>query len=153
MFKFRVFLTAFLLIAALFSVQSEAASVKHDLNLDTVSQISPTSFADLTKAPLIAKKMSDGQHKKNHQTDYWAHQPRFTANNSSLFLYNEQSEPQYDVIFEFFAHTITEQIYLQSQPVNKPKPWYTLVSKSKKSRLSGWKDANLLYTAVTTYHA
>ncbi|HAG40934.1 MAG TPA: hypothetical protein DCL33_13725, partial [Pseudoalteromonas sp.] len=64
-----------------------------------------------------------------------------------------QSEPEYDVVFEFFAHTHFREIYLSPNAFIAQQPWYTLVTHSKKSRLSGWKDANLLYTAVSTYHA
>jgi hypothetical protein len=68
-------------------------------------------------------------------------------------LHTVQSEPEYDVVFEFFAQHLVRQIFLRPQAVNAIQPWYTLVHNSKKSRLSGWKDANLLYRAVTTYHA
>jgi hypothetical protein len=168
MFKFRVFIIAFSLMAAFFTLQSSAASVKPDLNFisvakstdvksitdkNTASQTTTASFIDSTQALLVTKKIDVTHHKKTNQTGFEAHQPRLIASNSSLFLYGVQTEPQYDVVYEFFALTIAKQIYLKSQPVNAPQPWYTLVSKSKKLRLSGWKDANLLYTAVITYHA
>ena len=151
MFKFRVFLTAFLLLAALFSVQSNAMGASQNLNIST--QVSPTDITDLTKIQPISKSVDTAQHKKTHQTDFDAHQPRLTANNSSLFLHTVQSEPEYDVVFEFFAQNLVRHIFLRPRAVNRIQPWYTLVTNSKKSRLSGWKDVNLLYTAVTTYHA
>ncbi|MFT7279939.1 MULTISPECIES: hypothetical protein [unclassified Pseudoalteromonas] len=153
MFKFRVFLTAFLLIAALFSVQSNAMGASQNLNITVSTQVSLTDIADLTKIQPISKSVDTAQHKKTHQTDFDAHQPRLTANNSSLFLHTVQSEPEYDVVFEFFAQNLVRHIFLRPRAINPIQPWYTLVTNSKKSRLSGWKDVNLLYRAVTTYHA
>ena len=153
MFKFRVFLTAFLLLAALFSVQSNAMGASQNLNITVSTQVSLTDIGDLTKIQPISKSVDTAQHKKTHQTDFDAHQPRLTANNSSLFLHTVQSEPEYDVVFEFFAQNLVRHIFLRPRAVNRIQPWYTLVTNSKKSRLSGWKDVNLLYTAVTTYHA
>jgi hypothetical protein len=153
MFKFRVFLTAFLLLAALFSVQSNAMGASKNLNITVSTQVSLTDIADLTKIQPISKSVDTAQHKKTHQTDFDAHQPRLTANNSSLFLHTVQSEPEYDVVFEFFAQNLVRHIFLRPRAINPIQPWYTLVTNSKKSRLSGWKDVNLLYRAVTTYHA
>ena len=153
MFKFRVLLTAFLLLAALFSVQSNAMDASQNLNISVSTQVSLTDIGDLTKIQPISKSVDITQHKKTHQTDFDAHQPRLTANNSSLFLHTVQSEPEYDVVFEFFAQNLVRHIFLRPRAVNRIQPWYTLVTNSKKSRLSGWKDVNLLYTAVTTYHA
>ena len=153
MFKFRVFLTAFLLLAALFSVQSNAMGASQNLNITVSTQVSITDIGDLTKIQPISKSVETAQHKKTHQTDFDAHQPRLTANNSSLFLHTVQSEPEYDVVFEFFAQNLVRHIFLRPRAINPIQPWYTLVTNSKKSRLSGWKDVNLLYRAVTTYHA
>ena len=153
MFKFRVFLTAFLLLAALFSVQSNAMGASQNLNITVSTQVSLTDIADLTKIQPISKSVDTAQHKKTHQTDFDAHQPRLTASNSSLFLHTVQSEPEYDVVFEFFAQNLVRHIFLRPRAINPIQPWYTLVTNSKKSRLSGWKDVNLLYRAVTTYHA
>ena len=153
MFKFRVFLTAFLLLAALFSVQSNAMGASQNLSITVSTQVSLIDIADLTKIQPISKSVDTAQHKKTHQTDFDAHQPRLTANNSSLFLHTVQSEPEYDVVFEFFAQNLVRHIFLRPRAINPIQPWYTLVTNSKKSRLSGWKDVNLLYRAVTTYHA
>ncbi|MEH6479085.1 MULTISPECIES: hypothetical protein [Pseudoalteromonas] len=153
MFKFREFLTAFLLLAALFSVQSNAMGASQNLNINISTQVSLIDIGDLTKIQPISKSVDTAQHKKTHQTDFDAHQPRLTANNSSLFLHTVQSEPEYDVVFEFFAQNLVRHIFLRPRAINPIQPWYTLVTNSKKSRLSGWKDVNLLYRAVTTYHA
>ncbi|MEL0654708.1 hypothetical protein V6257_06695 [Pseudoalteromonas issachenkonii] len=153
MFKFRVFLTAFLLLAALFSVQSNAMGASQNLNINVSTQLSLTDIDDLTKIQPITKSVDTTHHKKTHQTDFDAHQPRLTANNSSLLLHTVQSEPEYDVVFEFFAQNLVRHIFLRPRAVNRIQPWYTFVTNSKKSRLSGWKDVNLLYKAVTTYHA
>jgi len=153
MFKFRVFITAFLLLAALFSLQSNAVQVSQNLNPAVSSHILFTDAIDITKTKPTKKSSDAPAHKKTQHTDFDSHQPRLTASNTSLFLHTVQSEPEYDVVFEFFAQHLVRQIFLRPQAVNAIQPWYTLVHNSKKSRLSGWKDANLLYKAVTTYHA
>ncbi|TMO72683.1 hypothetical protein CWC16_04770 [Pseudoalteromonas sp. S3776] len=153
MFNVRVFITAFLLFCALFSVQSSAQCATHKLNTATSSLSMLADSVDLAKTLPISKSVKGNEHKRTHQTGFDAHQPRLTASNSSLFLHAAQSEPEYDVVFEFFAQRLVRQIFIRPQAVNAIQPWYTLVYHSKKSRLSGWKDANLLYRAVTTYHA
>ena len=153
MFNVRVFITAFLLFCALFSVQSSAQCVTHKLNTVTTSLSVFADSVELVKTLPISKSVKGSEHKKTHQTGFDAHQPRLTASNSSLFLHVAQSEPEYDVVFEFFAHTLFREIYLSPNAFIAQRPWYTLVTHSKKSRLSGWKDANLLYTAASTYHA
>ena len=73
MFKFRVFLTAFLLLAALFSVQSNAMGASQNLNITVSTQVSLTDIADLTKIQPISKSVDTAQHKKTHQTDFDSH--------------------------------------------------------------------------------
>ncbi|MBB1371145.1 hypothetical protein [Pseudoalteromonas sp. SR45-4] len=183
MFKFRLFLTAFLLITALFSACSEAAPVKHGLNtanstltsaafsaapfsaapfsaapfsLDTTS-LDATSLGnvslDISHPSILVKVLHAKQQTKPNKTAFDALQPRLTASNSSLFLFSAQTEPEYDVIYEFFIHTLARQFYLQPKAISTALPWYTVVSNSKKSRISGWKEANLLYSATNTHHA
>ncbi|MGB2708773.1 MAG: hypothetical protein WBC41_11580 [Pseudoalteromonas nigrifaciens] len=173
MFKFRLFLTAFLLITALFSACSEAAPVKHGLNtanstlisaafsaapfsLDTTS-LDATSLGnvslDISHPSILVKVLLAKQQTKPNKTAFDALQPRLTASNSSLFLFSAQTEPEYDVIYEFFIHTLARQFYLQPKAISTALPWYTVVSNSKKSRISGWKEANLLYSATNTHHA
>lgn len=173
MFKFRLFLTAFLLITALFSACSEAAPVKHGLNtanstlisaafsaapfsLDATS-LDATSLGNvslgISHPSILVKVLHAKQQTKPNKTAFDALQPRLTASNSSLFLFSAQTEPEYDVIYEFFIHTLARQFYLQPKAISTALPWYTVVSNSKKSRISGWKEANLLYSATNTHHA
>ncbi|WP_404340276.1 hypothetical protein [Pseudoalteromonas mariniglutinosa] len=89
--------------------------------------------------------------KNTKQTDFAALQPRLTASSASLFLYPSQVETDYHLVFEFFAATLDKGLFLSL--VNKALsiPWFIL-TRNTKTRLSGWKDANLLYRAVNTYH-
>ncbi|WP_350544082.1 hypothetical protein [Pseudoalteromonas sp. 5-MNA-CIBAN-0065] len=168
MFKFRLFLTAFLLITALFSACSEAAPVKHGLNTAnstlTSAAFSAAPFSlDITSLgnvslgishpSILVKVLHAKQQTKPNKTAFDALQPRLTASNSSLFLFSAQTEPEYDVIYEFFIHTLARQFYLQPKAISTALPWYTVVSNNKKSRISGWKEANLLYSATNTHHA
>lgn len=68
---------------------------------------------------------------------------------SVLFLSDNQSEPQYEPILEF-GDADTKRTSVTQSPVI-PIPWYVI--SSGKSRLSGWKDGNTLYTAKITYHS
>ena len=153
MFKFRVFLATCLFFAALFSVQSHAMGVKQGLGSNLSSLTDIVNVDHLTNISVPTKSLGDLQHKNSKHSDFAAHQPRLTANNSFLFLHSAQGDPEYDVVHEFFALNGCRHIFLRPQAVTINQPWYTWVFKSKKSRLSGWKDANLLYIAVTTYHA
>jgi len=168
MFKFRLFLTAFLLITALFSACSEAAPVKHGLNTANSTLISAAFSAapfsldatslgnvslDISHPSILVKVLHAKQQTKPNKTAFDALQPRLTASNSSLFLFSAQTEPEYDIIYEFFIHTLARQFYLQPKAISTALPWYTVVSNSKKSRISGWKEANLLYSATNTHHA
>ena len=152
MLNFRSLLTTCLFVFALFSAQGHAASVQSEVSKGTDSSFTTGYITDLSKVLLRVKPTLNKTPKKTHQTDFTAHQPRLTAHNPSLFLSVTQSEPQYDVIFEFFEKILARQIYLQPLTITNTQPWYTIIYKNKKSRLSGWKDANLLYCSVITYH-
>lgn len=153
MFKFRMFLTICMLFAALFSVHGHAMDLKHHVTANIAVQAVSASLETKTNMLALAKSFVNLQNKNSHLPDFDAHQPRLTANNSFLFLHGLQTEPQYEVVHEFFAQHLFRQIFLPHVRVKTVQPWYILVYKSKKSRLSGWKDANLLYKAVSTYYA
>lgn len=64
MFKFRVFITAFLLLAALFSVQSNAAQTTQNLNPVVSSHILFTDAVDITKTKPVTESAEVPTHKK-----------------------------------------------------------------------------------------
>ena len=103
MFKFRVFFATCLFFAALFSVQSHAMGVKHELNSNQSSYSDVINVDHLTNTPTPTKSLGNLKHKNSKHSDFAAHQPRLTANNSFLFLHSAQGDPEYDVVHEFFA--------------------------------------------------
>ncbi|WP_372761677.1 hypothetical protein [Pseudoalteromonas sp.] len=153
MFKFRPMLTVLLLFAALFCVQGQAAPVNDDLSSIHSTHSHAVFSSDMLNTPLQAKAAPGEHHKQLKVLQFESLQPRRAAGQAANALHCAEKEPEYDVIFEFFTTTLAKQLYLQPKAVNNEPPWYALPFNRKKLRVSGWKDANLLYTAVTSYHA
>lgn len=165
MIRFRLVLTVLLLFTALFSVQANAVSnaeanvsqptaffqsaMLSDLSALEV-KVFDTSVSDIT--PFTKKIPIAAADQQTEGAGFESLQPRFSASNSSLFLYQSQVEPSYVAIFEFFVPSLARQLYLQ--PLEPPitLPWF-VAYEGKKSRISGWKDANLQYRAVLTYYS
>ncbi|WP_405632268.1 hypothetical protein [Pseudoalteromonas sp. Ld20] len=157
MTQLRLFITALILFAALFSVQANAVDGNNDVvqknNVNVMSVLDNTpdsiinSYLSVSKSAFVKNSVK----KQPEDLGFKALQPRLTANNSSLFLYQRQVEPNYETIFEFFAPSLARELYLR--PLEPPiiSPWF-IVYEGKKSRISGWKDANLQYSATRTYH-
>jgi len=114
-----------------------------------IDKAQSANLAALTTAPVKYDKHIDERPK---QSDFESVQFRLALSNSSLFLHQVQVEPNYTSIFEFFTPSLARELYLK--PLEPPitRPWYTAYE-GKKMRLSGWKDANLLYRSVNTYHS
>ncbi|MBQ4832291.1 hypothetical protein J8L70_03465 [Pseudoalteromonas sp. MMG010] len=163
MFKLRLLLIVALFFATLFSVQNVNASTVNNteqaplLLTHTMVQtdIHGLQLLRLSDHPSLQAKAVTRLHQPNKKlpnTDYTAHQSRLTASNTFYFLHHFQNEPQYDVVFEFFAQPLQRQIFLSPTATDIISAWYTMQGKRKNSRLSYWKDANLLYKAANTYH-
>ena len=168
MIRFRLMFTVLLMFAALFSVQATAASSVQTIQVQSrvlvgteiVSQFSISQFSNFqanianpsVSAHLSVSKPVVAVDQQPQGAGFESLQPRLTVSNSSLFLYSSQIEPNYAAIFEFFVPSLARQFYLQ--PLEPPirSPWF-IAYDGKKSRLSGWKDANLQYRAVLTYHS
>lgn len=165
MIRFRLVLTVLLMFAALFSVQATAASSKQTIQSQSSVLVGAEVFSQLTDlnskvihTPVsthlsVSKQVAMLAVDQQPQgAGFESLQPRLTASNSSLFLYHSQVEPNYAAIFEFFVPSLARQLFLQ--PLEPPTrlPWFVSYD-GKKSRLSGWKDANLQYRAVLTYHS
>lgn len=173
MIRFRLMFTVLLMFAALFSVQATAASSVQTIQVQSrvlvgteivsqfsISQFSISQFSNFqanianpsVSAHLSVSKPVVAVDQQPQGAGFESLQPRLTVSNSSLFLYSSQIEPNYAAIFEFFVPSLARQFYLQ--PLEPPirSPWF-IAYDGKKSRLSGWKDANLQYRAVLTYHS
>ncbi len=157
----RFVLNTLLLVVALLSAQvASGVSVNKTYSIVSLSSIKldygqfidkahSVSLSALTTAPVKYDKHIDEQPK---QSDFESVQFRLALSNSSLFLHQVQVEPNYTPIFEFFTPSLARELYLKPLAPPITRPWYTAYE-GKKNRLSGWKDANLLYRAVTTYHS
>jgi hypothetical protein len=74
--------------------------------------------------------------------------------NASQFLNLAQIESHYFLVIEFLAEDLSAKLFKNlSNPPNN-RPWYiTCHYPQKKSKLSAWKDGNLLYKAILEYHS
>ncbi|EWH07285.1 hypothetical protein AT00_06255 [Pseudoalteromonas lipolytica SCSIO 04301] len=131
----------------LFSAQSLAAP-------STDSPLVATKFyqLELTKPPIIAHKQVIVHPKPLEKSGFDTLLPRLTASNSSLFLYHSQVDPDYELLIEFFAENWGKAHFLAPPKRAQTVPWFAITS-ARKSRISGWKDANLIYKARATYHS
>ncbi|MFU2508533.1 hypothetical protein [Pseudoalteromonas sp. ASV78] len=165
MIRFRLVLTVLLMFAALFSVQATAASSMAVIQTQPSVLVGAEVFSQFSDFQPKAANTAVSSHlsvskqvamlaadQQPQGSGFESLQPRLTVSNSSLFLYPSQVEPNYAAIFEFFVPSLARQLYLQ--PLEPPTrlPWFVSYD-GKKSRLSGWKDANLQYRAVLTYHS
>ncbi len=80
--------------------------------------------------------------------------PRSNTFNASLFNTEIQSSPEYYLVVEFFKIKLTAGLFKNLANPPLITPWYEQLShNSHSSRLSGWKDGNLLYSSRKTYHS
>lgn len=73
---------------------------------------------------------------------------------ASQFLNLAQIESHYFLTIEFLAEDLSAKLFKNlSNPPNY-RPWYiTCNYPQKKSKVSSWKDGNLLYKAILEYHS
>jgi len=76
-----------------------------------------------------------------------------TSAQASHFNHSQQRKINYIfvVLIALFIRLISI-IYFQITILHAP-PWYCFIGLSKNSRLSGWKESNLLYKAKLTYQS
>lgn len=80
--------------------------------------------------------------------------PRITRASTSSFSSELQTSPYYVLVIEFFAIKLTAGLYKNLANPPLIVDWFEQLSaKSTSSRISGWKDSNLLYTSVVTYQS
>lgn len=80
--------------------------------------------------------------------------PSVNRLNSSLFATEVQTTPNYVLAVEFFKLKLNAGLFkhLANPPVTLH--WFEQLSHNAHStRLSGWKDGNLLYSSRVTYHS
>ncbi len=63
----------------------------------------------------------------------------------------QRTLPEYTLIYEFFTNELNLTAELTVQQASPPPPWYINFSDNR-TKISGWKDSNCLYSACITYH-
>ena len=78
---------------------------------------------------------------------------QITSHQASNFNHSQQRKTDYIfiVLIALFIRLIS-LVYYQITIVHSP-PWFCFVGLSNNSRLSGWKESNLLYKAKLTYQS
>jgi hypothetical protein len=80
--------------------------------------------------------------------------PRLSRACASVFSNEVQTTPNYMLVIEFFEIKMSTGLFknLANPPVHLN--WYEQLShRSNSTRLSGWKDGNILYASRLTYHS
>jgi|GEM_PF-1833325 len=80
--------------------------------------------------------------------------PRLSTAGAYVFSNEIQTTPNYVLVIEFFENKLSAGLFknLANPPVQLK--WYEQLSHtSNSSRLSGWKDGNILYASRVTYHS
>lgn len=72
--------------------------------------------------------------------------PNHSQTVANAFRHFKQQNPQYGLLVEFLAENWSAALYKHLIDSGENEPWYVYNSFSpKRQRISGWKDANLLY--------
>lgn len=80
--------------------------------------------------------------------------PRTFAPSSSLFSNEAQTSPNYVLEIAFFEEKLCAALYKHLANPPLQVTWFEqLGHRTNSSRLSGWKDSNLLYSSRKTYHS
>lgn len=78
--------------------------------------------------------------------------PRIVRASASTFTTELQASPDYVLVIEFFAIKLTAGLFRHLANPPLVVAWFEqLGAKSTSSRISGWKDSNLLYKSSITY--
>jgi hypothetical protein len=139
-------LKVWLVITGMFLSLSVTAG-GHSAGLQTdnifVEQVSQQTANHTAKMVL---RRSEQENKPVFVTDA----PRIANHPSVLFLLDSQAKPEFRVEFELNPPDLSSGRYDRSKITTIP--WF-LQSSAGKTRVSGWKDGNSLYTACITYYS
>ena len=117
-------------------------------DLGTQSSYLEQQYTPVISTDFAALIVRTEQHKK--KPVFIEQTTRANTHRSVLFLADGQVEPSFKLEFEFFPPDLANERYNVS--TLNAKPWF-LQSSAGRSRVSGWKDGNSLYTASITYHS
>ncbi|PKF54154.1 hypothetical protein CW748_16995 [Alteromonadales bacterium alter-6D02] len=117
-------------------------------NAPEVTELTIVPKQQLTNASSnMLFKLLDQQEQSSSEDIY--NPPRFYRANVSCFLAEAQQQPQYGLVCEFFEPKLSAALYKNLITPPKLPHWFEQTSfKKTTSRISGWKDANMLYTTL-----
>jgi hypothetical protein len=80
--------------------------------------------------------------------------PRLSRACASVFSNEVQTSPNYMLVIEFFEIKLSAGLFKNLANPPAQLNWYEQLShRSNTTRLSGWKDSNILYASRVTYHS
>jgi len=80
--------------------------------------------------------------------------PKINRACSSLFNHEIQLTPDYYLAITFFEMKLSAALFKNLTNPGVRTPWFEQIShRSNSSRISGWKDSNILYTSRITYYS
>lgn len=134
----------FLMILAQAANASAIAKVNsHSFEKNSIKQLS------ITLSEQLLASSAD-----NDESEDLFNLPRLTRISPSIFSAEVQTTANYVLVIEFFKSKLNAAMFkLLSNPPEVSLWFEQLSHSSNSSRLSGWKDGNLLYSARTTYHS
>ncbi len=139
-------LKVWLVIAGMFlslSVTAGGHSAELQTNNVLIEQVSQ-------QAPNNIDKMLVRRGEQENKPEFVADAPRIVNHRSVLFLADSQAKPEFRVEFELNPPDLSTGRFDRSKITTVP--WF-LLSSAGKTRVSGWKDGNSLYTACITYYS
>ena len=112
-------------------------------------EISDTHNVSISLNDLTSKSAAD-----NDSPEDLFNLPRTFAPSASLFSNEAQTSPNYVLEVAFFEEKLSAALYKHLANPPLQVSWFEQLGHStNSSRLSGWKDSNLLYSSRKTYHS
>lgn len=144
-FMFRNFTLAFFLL-----ILAQTVNATSNLNFDNETSIQPvhTVQASATTVDFPFTLLDDNIPKDQ------VNLPRLNTACSSLFSHEIQLTPNYYLAITFFEIKFNAALFknLTNPPVQVL--WFEQIShQSNSSRISGWKESNVLYASSITYYS
>lgn len=144
---------SFLIIVLLFVTTSVVAEQSTAPIVDTQLSTIVDKYAPITDSSSSTAQQSEYLHTDDEppKADIL---PSLMRMSSTLFLSVPQVNPDYVLKIELMPTVLSASLF--KNLINPPdlEPWFLFTHHhASSSRLSGWKDSNLLYRADTTTHA
>lgn len=146
------FLLLCISIFAVFAIAGQGVSGQYK----TLTFQSFDHVAELNPATVVSHLVSDQNPQSQPDSDKNDRllPLSLVRSSASQFIHAAQIDLNYFLLFEFLPQDLSAKHFKNLTNPPNHFPWFVLLSNSPRlSRLSGWKDANLLYKAVIDYHS